>query len=117
MARGALRLAERLGLLRVQERRRRAARSDTNVVTITAKGWWRWLKRVAGKVARTAALPFSRPDAVTEGGGCGYAKATSTEELGRDGQNLPHRRRSAKPTEKRRGEERTAAWRGMPRTR
>ena len=79
VARGALRLAERLGLLRVQERRRRAARSETNVVTITAKGWWRWLKRASGKVARTAALLFSRPDAVTEGGGCGNAKATCTK--------------------------------------
>ena len=73
VAREALRLAQILGLVRVQERRRRGARSDTNVVTVAAKGWWRWLKRV---VART-------PAASHEGGGRGNPKATCTKELGR----------------------------------
>ncbi|MEM9735030.1 MAG: hypothetical protein AAF908_00295 [Pseudomonadota bacterium] len=50
-ARNALRLAQRLGLVRVQERRVRADRSLTNVVKITAKSWWGWLK---GKARRAA---------------------------------------------------------------
>ena len=73
VAREALRLAQVLGLVRVRERRRRAARSDTNVVAITAKGWWRWLKRGASKAVGTA---HAR-------GGCGNPKATYTEELER----------------------------------
>ena len=99
VARGALRLAQALGLLRVQERRRRAARSDTNVVTITAKGWWRWLKRMAGK-AISPTITRNRPDTTVEGGGCGNAQATSTKELGRAGQSPPYRRRWTKPTGK-----------------
>ena len=73
VAREALRLAQVLGLVRVQERRRRAARSDTNVVAITARGWWRWLKRAASKAVGTA----------HPGGGCANPKATYTEELER----------------------------------
>lgn len=45
LVRNALRAAQRLGLLRVQERRLSADRSDTNVVTITARAWWAWLRR------------------------------------------------------------------------
>ena len=73
VAREALRLAQVLGLVRVRERRRFGARSDTNVVTIAAKGWWRWLKRVATK---TTGQPH-------EGGGCGNPKATYTKGFGR----------------------------------
>ena len=99
VARDALRLAERLGLLRVQERRHRAARSDTNVVTITAKGWWRWLKRMAGKVTSTTPIPPSRADAAAEGGGCGNAKATCTKKLGRAEQGPPYRWKWTRSTE------------------
>ena len=99
VARGALRLAQTLGLLRVQERRRRAARSDTNVVTITAKGWWRWLKRMAGKITSTSPIPPSRADAAAEGGGCGNAKATCTKKLGRAEQGPPYRWKWTRSTE------------------
>ena len=78
VAREALRLAQNLGLVRVQERRWRGARSDTNVVTITAKGWCRWLKRVASKIAETA----------RSGGGRRNPKATYTKELKRNGDVL-----------------------------
>ena len=84
VARGALRLAQTLGLLRVQERRRRAARSDTNVVTITAKGWWRWLKRVAGRMADTTPIMRNRLDTIVEGVGAEIRKPRiprSLEEL------------------------------------
>ena len=86
VARGALRLAQTLGLLRVQERRRRAARSDTNVVTITAKGWWRWLKRVAGRMADTTPIMRNRQDTIAEGVGAEIRKPRiprSLEELSR----------------------------------
>ena len=78
VVRDALRLAQILGLVRVQERRWRSARSDTNVVTITAKGWWRWLKRIASKIAETA----------HPGGGRRNPKATYTKELKR-GDEMP----------------------------
>ena len=106
VARGALRLAQMLGLLRVQERRRRAARSDTNVVTITGRDWRCWLRRAGRKAAgrtvgegagtaarRTAGAATtgetakvaarSTRSAAPAGGGCGKSKATCTEELGR----------------------------------
>ena len=102
VARGALRLAQRLGVLRVQERRRRAARSDTNVVTITGKGWWRWLKRMTGK-ASAVAITCDWPNATAKGGGCGNAKATSTKELGRAEQGPPYRWKWTRSTEKGRG--------------
>ncbi len=47
----ALRLAQTLGLVRVRERRRRGERSETNVVTVTDKTWWGWLKRDPKRVA------------------------------------------------------------------
>ena len=70
-ARDALRLAERLGLLRVRERRRRGAKSDTNVVSVTAKAWWRWLKRG----------PKRSPDewAADPAGGGGSERSGSTD--------------------------------------
>ena len=99
VARGALRLAQRLGLLRVQERRRRAARSDTNVVTITAKGWWRWLKRAAAKTAKTTVSRQSR-DAECEGGGCGNPKATCTKVFSGSRKDLTCRQTWTCPPEK-----------------
>ena len=51
-AKAALRQAVRLGLVRVLERRRRAARSLPNVVRIESARWWRWLRRGVGSVLR-----------------------------------------------------------------
>ena len=51
-AKAALRQAVRLGLVRVLERRRRAARSLTNVVRIESARWWRWLRRGVGSLSR-----------------------------------------------------------------
>ena len=89
VARGALRLAQALGLLRVQERRRRATRSDTNVVTITAKDWWRWLKRMASKNTTTT-TSSQRKGAAVEGGGCEKLIATNTQGLRRMVDTVTH---------------------------
>jgi hypothetical protein len=55
-AQNAIRLAERLGLLAVRERRLSAYRNDTNVITILSQEWRVWLAgaragalRLAGK--------------------------------------------------------------------
>ena len=69
VVREALRLAAMLGLVHVRERRRRGARSLTNIVTVREGRWRRWLAR------RT---PKARPAAE---GGCGNARTTDTEEL------------------------------------
>lgn len=58
LARNALRLAARLGLVLVRERRRCGARSLTNVVALTSREWRAWLAR---------------------GGGCRKPKATTTD--------------------------------------
>ena len=71
----AIRLAHALGLLRRSERRRRGARSETNVVTIRAGAWRRWLRRGPKEAAGEG-----RP----KGGGCGKAKPTYTEDLRED---------------------------------
>ena len=47
--RNALRSAQQLGLLVVRERRRRAARSDTNIITIASNEWAAWLHRGGGR--------------------------------------------------------------------
>jgi len=44
-AQGTIRLATRLGLLHVQERRRPMQRSLSNLVTITSPEWMQWLSR------------------------------------------------------------------------
>ena len=76
-ARDALRLAERLGLVRVQERRRRGAKSDTNVVSVTGKAWWRWLRRgPKGGLGEEKGSP-------TGGGGSERSDATDTQGLRR----------------------------------
>ena len=59
----ALRIAQRLGMLRITERRQTAARSLPNLLTITGKSWLRWLRRGL------------------RGGGVGKATATSTRML------------------------------------
>ena len=77
----ALRAAKGLGLVWVRERRRRGERSETNVVTILSKGWWRWLKR------HLAPEEAPRKDAKgrrSGGGGFGKPDPTTTEELRRE---------------------------------
>lgn len=69
----ALRLARRLGLLSVTERRRRGQKSDTNRVAILSPEWRAWLRLRGDRVQRNehheytcsntvirAALPFER---------------------------------------------------------
>jgi hypothetical protein len=57
-ARNALRQAQALGLVTVQERRHRATRSDSNVIRIVSPEWLAWLRL---------------------GGGCKKAKSTNTD--------------------------------------
>lgn len=57
-ARNALRQAQALGLVTVEERRHKAARSDSNVIRIVSPEWLAWLRL---------------------GGGCKKSKATSNE--------------------------------------
>ena len=47
-ARNALRLAQDLGLVTVQERRHRAWRSDSNVIRIVSREWLAWLRLGGG---------------------------------------------------------------------
>ena len=47
-AQNAVRLAERLGLIRRQERRRPGARSWSNIITIISREWRAWLRLDAG---------------------------------------------------------------------
>lgn len=47
-AQNAVRLAARLGLLTVQERRRDGRRNDVNVVRIVSAAWLAWIKRGGG---------------------------------------------------------------------
>ncbi len=51
-----LRLAKLLGLLRVQERRRRGAKNLPNVVTITSPLWRTWLKLDGDRVQKSERL-------------------------------------------------------------
>ena len=72
---GALRLARGLGLVRVRQRRRWGARSDTNVVTVEDPAWWGWLKRHPKRAADEASS--------SGGGGSKRSGPTTTEELRR----------------------------------
>ena len=80
----ALRAARGLGLVWVRERRRRGERSETNVVTILSKGWWRWLKRHLAPEApeETPRKGTKRRD--SRRGGFGKANPTDTKELRRE---------------------------------
>ena len=77
----ALRLAEGLGLIRVRQRRRRGARSDTNVVTIEDKAWWRWLKRGPKRAAAGEDGEDEATAPASGGGGCQRRGPTDTEDL------------------------------------
>lgn len=59
-ARNALRQAQALGLVSVEERRRRGWRSDSNIVRIVLREWLAWLKL---------------------GGGCRKPKSTNTDSI------------------------------------
>ena len=82
-AQEALRLAKGLGLVWVRERRCRGERSETNVVTILSKGWWRWLKRHVAPEAPEKAPRKGAEGRRSGGGGFGKANPTNTEELRR----------------------------------
>ena len=82
-AQEALRLAKGLGLVWVRERRRRGERSETNVVTVLSKGWWRWLKRHVAPDASEEAPRKGAKGRGPGGGGFGKANPTNTEELRR----------------------------------
>ena len=73
----ALRLAESLGLIRVRQRRRWGAKSDTNVVTIEDAAWWRWLRRGPKRAKKDEAASGSGGD------GCQPCDPTGAEELRR----------------------------------
>ena len=47
-AKSALKIGQRLGLVRITERRQTANRNLPNLVRITAASWWRWLRRGGG---------------------------------------------------------------------
>ena len=94
-ARDALRLAERLGLVRVRQRRRWGARSDTNVVSVTGKAWWRWLKRGPKR------LPGEGQGVPAGRGGSERSDATNTQELRRGRKNAED---AAQPDERPREE-------------
>ena len=68
----ALRLAESLGLIRVRQRRRRGAKSDTNVVTVEDAAWWRWLRR-GPKRARKDEAALAAEEGGPRGGGVSRA--------------------------------------------
>jgi hypothetical protein len=59
--RNAVREAERLGLVSVEERRLTAFRNDTNIVRIVAPEWRSWLRLRSG-----------------QGGGCKFVQPTNT---------------------------------------
>jgi hypothetical protein len=66
LAQGALREAERLGLVRIEERRLTGTRNDSNVVTIVSAEWLAWLCIGRGEGAknfraRTVSDPEQRP--------------------------------------------------------
>ena len=63
-AQNALHEARRLGLVRVTERRRRGAKSLTNVVEIVSAEWRAWL-RVGSKKIDTAGIDFKNRTEIT----------------------------------------------------
>ena len=72
----ALRAAKGLGLVWVRERRRRGERSETNVVTILSKGWWRWLRRHVVPEAPEEAPGKATKRRRSQGGGFGKPNPT-----------------------------------------
>ena len=56
----ALRQARRLGLVSIEERRRRGQKSDTNVVFIIAPDWRAWLRLRGDRVQKTEHHDYSR---------------------------------------------------------
>jgi hypothetical protein len=61
----ALRVARRLGLASVQERRYRGRKSETNVVAIVSKEWTSWLARRARSAkARDGAHSIQKPEPI-----------------------------------------------------
>ena len=72
-AQGAIREAERLGLVHIQERRLTGTRNDTNVVTIISPEWLAWLAMGRGedakhRRARPSNFKSERPQTVERSG-------------------------------------------------
>ena len=107
----ALRAAKGLGLVWVRERRRRGERSETNVVTILSKGWWRWLKRHAALEDPGGASKKSTKRRRSRGGGFGKPDPTATKEL-RRGKRAAEAARKASEEGREGPEGRRGPWTG-----
>jgi hypothetical protein len=74
-AQNALRQARRLGLLSVEERRRRGQKSDTNVICIVSPEWRAWLRLGGDRVQKGehhgySSIPKLRKAGITGGASC-----------------------------------------------
>ena len=80
----ALRLAASLGLVRVRRRPRWGEKSETNVVTVEDRAWWRWLKRGLERAAGASdQASSSEGTSAPGGGGCQPCDPTGEQELRR----------------------------------
>lgn len=68
-ARNALRQAQAMGLIALEERRRNRWRSDTNVITLLSKEWAAWL-RLGGEGAKSRLPRVTDPDIPRLDGDC-----------------------------------------------
>jgi hypothetical protein len=86
--RNAIRVAVKLGLVTVEERRVTGFRNDTNILRIVSPEWTAWLR-----LARRAPVSGSRPSLAAEptGGGCKSVQGTHTEvpDSGKPGTTAP----------------------------
>ena len=62
LARNAIRQAARLGLLTIQERRRKGQKNLPNIVRVISREWLQWLRRGARPMAKSPASGGSRRD-------------------------------------------------------
>jgi len=106
--RNAIRQAQKLGLLTVEERRVTGFRNDTNVVRIVSPEWTSWLR-----LARRGGVPHDggTPRPASQGGGCKSPQGTHTQVL-----TLPESRPAA-PSEGCRGAARDPGRSGRSRIR
>lgn len=75
--RNAIREAVKLGMLTVEERRITGWRNDTNIVRIVSVEWAAWLRLTRKQKPEDGAATA----AVSDGGGCKFAKGTTTKVL------------------------------------
>jgi hypothetical protein len=74
----AIRLARALGLVTVQERRRRGQRSLTNLVRVVSGEWLTWLRRAGGFRKSNTTHPVSKQQEQPRGFGATWQRYTST---------------------------------------